>query len=454
MSSTTSSTLTSVLSALGGTSGIDVTAAVDSILYADRAPERAWQAQQATLASQTAALNQLESDSSQLSDQLSALQSTAGALSAVTASSSNSNVLTASASDGTASGNHTIVVNSLATTGSSYSSTEPSSPSTLPTGSFNITSNGTTTSIQIGSGVDTLDELASSINSQSLGVTASVITDSSGARLSLVAGSSGSAANFTVSNESGGLSFTQATVGADASLTVDGVPITSASNTVTGVISGVTLNLQSAAAGTPVTLSLAPDASSISSAVNGFVTAYNQLIGDVNTQFSYNSGTGTAGPLQDDSAVQAFQSDLLSATNYSSGSGTLNTLAALGISTNSDGTLTLDTTTLANAVQTNSAAVASFFQGSLNNGFAASLTNTLNSYTDPSQGAFTIDLQSISSENQDLTDQTTTLETYLTAQQTALTTQYNAADIAIQQLPEQIKQIQALLNPNQDNSNN
>jgi flagellar hook-associated protein 2 len=73
-------------------------------------------------------------------------------------------------------------------------------------------------------------------------------------------------------------------------------------------------------------------------------------------------------------------------------------------------------------------------------------------YTDPSEGAFTVDLQSISAENQDLTDQTNQLETYLTAQQTILTTKYNNADIAIQQLPQEIKQIQALLNPNSSSS--
>ena len=96
--------------------------------------------------------------------------------------------------------------------------------------------------------------------------------------------------------------------------------------------------------------------------------------------------------------------------------------------------------------------MASFFQGTAQNGFAASLTSSLNTYIDPAQGAFTVDLQSISNENQDLTQETASLEVYLTSQQTILTAKYNAADIAIQQLPEKLKQIQALLNPNQDSS--
>ena len=90
--STSSSTLTSVLSALGGTTGIDVTSAVDAILYADRAPERAWQAQQATFNSQATAIDQLQSDASSLSDALSTLQTTSGVLSAASATSSNTSV--------------------------------------------------------------------------------------------------------------------------------------------------------------------------------------------------------------------------------------------------------------------------------------------------------------------------------------------------------------------------
>jgi len=463
----TSSTLTSVLSALGGSNGIDVTSEVNAILYADRAPERGWQAQQTTLASQTSALNQLESEASTLSDSLSALQDPSGVLTAVTASSSNTSLLTATAADGTTASNHVISIQSLATTGSYYSAAESSSSAALAAGSsFSITVGSTTTQITVGTGAgdsgDTLDQLAASINGQSLGVTANVITDSNGARLALTSANSGAASDISITSGSG-LAFTRSGTGTDASLSVDGVPITSASNTVTGAISGVTLNLlgvssgsgsasSGASSGSGITLTLAPDASSISSAVSSFVSAYNTLISDVNTQVSYNKSTSTGGVLESDSAAQGLQSALLAATNYGSGSGTYQSLDSLGITTNADGTLSLDSSTLSNAIQTNGAAVTSFFQGSALNGFASSLTSSLNTYTDPTEGAFTVDLQSISNENQDLTDQTNQLEVYLSAQQTILTTKYNNADIAIQQLPQEIKQIQALLNPNQDTS--
>ncbi len=448
----TTSTLNSVLSALGGSTGIDVTSAVNAILYADRAPERGWQAQQTTLANETTALNQLQTQSSTLSNDLAALQDPTGVLSSAVATSTNSSLLTASVVPGTPSSGHLITINNLAVTGSWYSDAQTSSSSPLTDGSFQITvGTGSPTTITVGSGSDTLDELAASINSQSLGVTANVVTDSSGARLSLVADNSGAAADFTVTNDSS-VAFTRANTGTDASIKVDGVPITSATNTVTGALSGVTLNLQGAAAGTEIGLQVGADTASISSAINNFVSDYNTLIANVNSQFTYNPTTNVAGTLQQDSAVQGLQSQLLEAGNYLASSGAYTTLTSLGITTNSDGTLSVNSATLDNAIETNSTAVASFFQGTAQNGFAGALSNTLNTYTDPTEGAFTVDLQSISSEDQDLTNQTNTLELYLTSQQTILTAKYNAADIAIQQLPQQIKQVQALLNPNSDSS--
>lgn len=450
----TSSTLNSVLSALGGSNGIDVTTAVSDILYADRAPERTWQAEQSTLASQTSALNQLNSEASSLSDALSALQSATGVLSTVTADSSNSNIVSATAANGTTAGSHSVVVNSVATTSSWYSDAESSSSVALPAGSFDLTVGGTSTAIDVSgsSGVDTLDELATYINQQSLGVTASIVTDSSGARLSLVSTTSGSAGDFSISNDST-VGFSRANTGANASLTVDGVPVSSASNTVTGALSGVTLNLQSASPGTTVNITVGSDVNSISSAIESFISAYNTLIEDVNSQFTYNPTTGTAGTLQSDSVVQGLQSELLDATNYNSGGSSLSTLTSLGITTNSDGTLSLDGSTLENAIENNNAALSSFFQGSNGSGgFASTLNSTVGTYTDSTGGAFTVDLSSIASENSDLTNETDTLEVYLSSQQTLLTNEYNQADIEIQQLPQKIKQINALLNPTSNNS--
>ena len=79
-------------------------------------------------------------------------------------------------------------------------------------------------------------------------------------------------------------------------------------------------------------------------------------------------------------------------------------LTALGISVNDDGTMTVDSGTLQNALQSNFGDVQSFFQGTSMNGFANSLDQTLTSFVSPGDGAFTVDLQSISSQNYGLAE--------------------------------------------------
>ena len=449
-SAASTSALESLLSSLNnGSSGINVTATVDEIIAADAEPMDALETDQTTLTDQSSAITQLESDASAVANDLSTLQDPAGVLSSVEASSSDSSVLTATAVDGTATGAYSVTVSNLATAGSYYSDEVASSSAQLASGSFTITEGGTTTTIATGSGDgtgDTLTELASTINKDNLGVTASIVNDSGGARLSIASQSTGAAADVSITSASG-LGFTRSSTGTDASLQLDGVPLTSASNTVTGAITGLTIDLQGVTTGTPVTLTLAPDSTDITSTLTSFVNDYNTLITDVNDQFAYNASTGTDGTLSSDSATRSLQSDLLDATNFSSTtSGALPNLGSLGISTRDDGTLTLNTTTLQNALDSNFSGVVSFLQGdSASTGFATALTNTLNNYTDPGSGAFTVELSSLNGEYLDLGNQITNDQDYLTQEQTILTTEYNKANVALQELPSKIQQTQVLL---------
>ncbi len=292
--------------------------------------------------------------------------------------------------------------------------------------------------------MNTLDQLASYINTQNLGVTASVVNDSSGSRLAIVSNASGAANGFTISGASG-LTFTQASAGQDASLTVDGIPIDSASNTVTGAVSGLTLNLLGAAPGGQITVTIAPDTSAVSEAIATFVGAYNTAIGDVNTQYTVNANN-QEGPLASDSTVSSLQDILLSSGSYATGSSNgIGTLADLGITMNTDGTLTLDTATLTNAVQNNFAAVQSFMQGPASNGFASYLNGQLNNLTTPVTGAFTVDLLGITNQNTNLQEQINNFQSYLNTQQTLLTAEYNQADITLQELPQEEAQVNAEL---------
>ena len=452
--------LSTILQAATGAAseGIDVTAAVNAAVTAAEAPENAWESQQTTLQSQTIALTQIQTDVTSLDNDMQSLNSLTGPLAAATVTSSNSSIVTGSAAAGSATGNDLVVVNSLATTASYSSSAVASATTDLPEETITITpAGGSAATITTGSGVNTLTDLENAINSAGIGVTASIITDASGARLAITSNSSGSAGSFAVSATGGSFGFTPAEAGSNASLTVNGISVSSASNTVTGVLPGVTLNLQSASPGTEVTLAVSPDTTQASSAINQFVTDYNTLITAVNNQFTYTSGSGQ-GVLSEDPTVQTLQSDLLGSLGYTSTTGTGSSsstlsLASLGISVNTDGTLTVDSGTLNSALENNFSGVQNFFQGTALNGFANSLDQQLTSFISPADGAFTVDLQSISSENTTLQDDITNFQNNVIAPlKTQLQSEYSQAEIALQQLPNEIKDIDAELGMNNSSS--
>jgi flagellar hook-associated protein 2 len=429
------SAATSSLATSAG-AGFNVQSMVQAAIAADSGPLYQMQQEQIDLQGQTAALNQLQTELTAQQTAVQALSDPAGAIYAQTTNSSDPSILTATAANGASSGNHTIVVNSLATTSSAYSSEFASSSTLLPTGSFDVqVGSGTAATITVDSTNNTLSGIASTINNQNLGVTASVITDANGARLALVSNTSGASGNITISNDTVGLGFTQ-TAGANASLTVDGVPISSGSNMVSGVITGVTLNLLSASPGTNVSLSVAPDNTQITNAINNFVSAYNTLISDVNSQFTVNPATQQAGVLASDSTVGMLQEQLLSMVNTSTtGNNGIVNLSALGINMQNDGTLQVDTTTLDQNLSTNIAAVQNFFQNSSNTGFAQSLNTTLTQMADPATGLLSVDLTGIAQTQTDLSSQIADFQSYLNTEQQALTQQYSQVDAVLQQLP-------------------
>jgi flagellar hook-associated protein 2 len=520
---TPSINISSILAATSGNaSALDVTAAVAAGIYADRAPERVWEADQTTLTSQTTALTAIQTATAAVTNDLQSLNTLTGPLAARTVASSSADV-TATAATGTVAGDHVVVVNSLATTGAWYSDLATGPTATLPSSSMTLTTAaGVSKTIAIGSGAagDTLNDLANTINGDGLGLTASVVSDSTGSRLALIANTSGAAGDFSITSAnytgtswtsadiptgdslgansftlaSGGTTTTisttagetyatlasdingmnlgvTATAGSDAngtSLSIAGATAftisepsfgftqASASNTVTGAISGVTLNLLGASA-VPVDLAVASDTGQVSTAINQLVTDYNTAIGLVNAQFTVGT-SGTEGSLGSDSTVVSLQSTLEQALNYvatpaTGTTTTVSTLSDLGITMNTDGTLSLDSTTLSSALTNSANDVQNFFEGTALNGFANSMNTALNTYTEPANGAFTLDLSGISASNSDLTTEINDFETnYIANQQTVLTAMYSSAEIALQDLPREMQQIQAELGNNANGS--
>lgn len=354
--------------------------------------------------------------------------------------------------------NIAITNNSLQLTQASDLSSWNSSPvadsTGLAVGTFSIqVGSGTATQIVASAG-ESLTDLASDINGQALGVTASVTSDGNGSsHLAIVNSATGTASGITVSNTSP--QFSMAAQGQNASLTVDGIPIVSSSNTVTGAVPGLTINLNSADPNTDVTISATADSSTITSAISQFVTDYNTVVGQVNSEYTYDSSSSTAQPLADDSTLGVLQSALLGAGSYSSGNnGSISTLGSLGITMNNDGTLSVDSATLNSAIGANFSSVQQFFEGTSLNGFSSALSTQLQNLTDPSTGAFTVDLSSMQNTYNDLTDQINNFEdNYISSLQINLTAEYNSAEIALESLNTTKQEINAELGNNTSSGN-
>ncbi len=460
-SSSNSLNLSQLLQAVTGSAseGLDVPSLVEAGVYAAQAPERSWQDQETALQKQYSALTTINTAVGNLSKDLDSLNSMTGSLAALSVNSSQTSIVTGSAAAGAVPGSHVVTVTNLATTASWYSGSVASSSTGLSAASFSLqVGSGTATPITVTAG-ETLTQLASSINGMNLGVTASVVNDASGSRLAIVSNSSGSASDITITNDTtdtGALQFTQAAQGKNAALTVDGIPISSATNTVTGAVTGLTLNLVGAAPATqttpatPVNVSVAPDTSQISSAINQFVTDYNTIINNISAQFKYDATSSTAGPLAGDSTLRGLQSDLLGSASYVSGSGSSSMmLSSMGITMNDDGTLTVDSAALTNQIQSNPSGVQTFFQGTALNGFANTLNTQLQNFTAPTTGAFTVSLSNMKTEYTDLQNQVSDFEAnYIANLRTTLTAQYNTAAAALANLKTTTQQINATLGNN------
>jgi flagellar hook-associated protein 2 len=99
--------------------------------------------------------------------------------------------------------------------------------------------------------------------------------------------------------------------------------------------------------------------------------------------------------------------------------------------------------------------VQNFFEGASLNGFANTMYNALNTFTEPGNGAFTVDLNSISAESSTLTSEISDFETnYIASQQITLTAEYTSAEVALQQLPQQMQELNSELGFNSNGSSN
>ncbi|OYW37728.1 MAG: flagellar hook protein [Hydrogenophilales bacterium 12-61-10] len=310
-----------------------------------------------------------------------------------------------------------------------------------------FTSNGSgTVSLTIDSSNNTLEGIRDAINAAAAGVTATIVNDGSGTpyRLALSSSSSGVSNSFKITTSGGDGSInsllgydpegtqnlTQTLAAQNANLTVNGIAITSASNTVSEAIQGVTLSLKNITS-TPASLNIERDTSSIKTAASSFVDAYNALSSQIKSRSAYGSTTSAGGSLAGDGTLRLMQDQLRGIFMTPATGGTLTTLSQVGISFQRDGSLKLDGSKLDNAVSTNFSEVNNLFASAT--GYTARLEAWAKSAQEPG-GMIDLRTQSLSKYVKDQNEAVDRLENRMTALQKKYTMEYTNLNLLLSRM--------------------
>ncbi|OWW21298.1 flagellar filament capping protein FliD [Noviherbaspirillum denitrificans] len=390
------------LSSPGIGSNLDVNGLVSKLMNVESQPLTALQKKEASFQAKLSAYGTLKGALSSFQSAVSALNSVSK-FQSMTASASDSSIFSASATSSATPGSYPITVSALAQAQTISSAAQASSTGAIGSGTattltfqFGTISGGTLTNgaysgasftqdatqttgtVVIDSSNNSLQGIRDAINAAKLGVTASIVSDgnattpyrlvltstSTGLSKSMKITSSGEDASITSLlgyDPAGTQNLTQNTAAQNASLTVNGLAITSASNSVTGAISGATINLSKVGS---ANLNIANDTSSIVSAVQALVTAYNTTNTQLNSLTRVDPNTKQAGILVGDSATQMIQARMrstLSTALSGLGSNTLTNISQIGVTFLKNGTLSLDTAKLQSALAANPGEFAQLF---------------------------------------------------------------------------------------------
>lgn len=448
MTTTTSSTAT--ITSLGVGSGLDLESILESLEESKTATlltpittqETAVEAEISAYGTLTSALNTLQTAAEALAD--------ASLYQSLSTSLSGSGVTVSTTSSAVA-GSYSIEVTQLAQAQSLATDGIASTSSALGTGTLTLQSGSSDAiSITLDSSNNTLAGLRDAINAAGGGITATIVSDGSDSpyRLVLTSSSTGTDAEMTVSYSStdssdvasslfgyadGTGNMTETVTAKNTELTINGIAITSQSNTVEEALQGVTLNLT--ATGASQTLKIERDTDKILKAITAFVDAYNDFATTVDDLTAYDADSATGGELLGDSTTRRISTELASDIYSSIGSGTFSYLSQLGIALESDGTLSIDEDTLQSALDDNIDAVTEFFIGSDGkSGFVSRITEDLDSYLDEDTGLITAKTDSLESKLEQLEERYTEKQALIDSEMERWREQFTQLDTLISTL--------------------
>lgn len=429
------------ISSPGIGSGIDVNSIVSQLMAIERQPLDALNQTKATYTTELSSFGKISSEIAAVQSAASALKSSDG-FKIFSAAATDPTYITTSADSTASAGSHSVTITQLAQSQKLFSAGfSDTSTTAIGTGTLTISNGASSFAVTLDSTNNTLTGITNAINSASsnFGVSASIVNDGTGNRLLISPNSTGTAYAITISTVDGdgnntdnaGLSrlsytpgaqnLTQTQAAKSAIITVDGLSgITKATNTISDVIQGVTLNLQQE--GVSTTVNVAVDTTAITAKVTTFVTAYNQLVNDI--QSTHAKG----GALEGDNTILAIQSQLSSVSNTASTltGNAFSYLAQTGLSLQKDGTLSLDSSTFSSNLSSHLNDLVNLFtdstQGYMQQ-FYAQTSSLLQS-----GGLVDAKNQGINLQISDIGNQIDQMNIRLTATQARLQAQYSALD--------------------------
>ncbi len=388
------------IASAGVGSGLDINGIITQLMAVERQPLAALAQKEANYQTKLSAYGTLKGVMSSFQTAMSDL-STLSKFRAVKTTVADTTILSASGSSSAVPGGYSIEVTQLAQSHKVASAGFTNTTDTVGSGTLTIqfgTWNGTTFTanadkatqgVTIASSQNSLVGIRDAVNAANVGVTASIVNDgaTAGNKLVFTSNDTGAANSLKITvadddgnntNNSGlsqlaydpagsagsGKNLTQTASALNATLTMDGISISKASNVVTDVVSGVTLTLlKVSAASTPTTLTVSRDTGAVQSSVEAFVKAYNDLRKTVTDLTAYNAETKQASVLQGDAAARSVLTQVRRtlSTALAGLNGAYTDLSQVGVSFKSDGTLSLDSTKLQSALSSNFNDVAGVF---------------------------------------------------------------------------------------------
>jgi len=429
------STGAGIISDLGVGSSLNVNSIISQLMEVQDEPVTLLQNQEAADQTTVSAYGSLQSALATFQSSLEGLTNL-NQYQSLNATVGDTSVATATATSTAAAGNYSLQVTQLAQAQTLVAAGQASTTSVVGAGTISFTfgtTTGTATNGQYGAGTtftnagaapstvtisssdDTLAGIASAINSANIGVKASILNDGSGTpyRLSLTSTNTGAASSMQISvsgdtalqnllnqnpTSTTGQNLTQTSAAEDAQFELNGLAISSATNTDSTVVPGVTLNLLATNSGSPTTLTVAQDNSGATTAINSFVSAYNTVEGAIASATAAKTSTTAAGPLQgkDDVLSISTQMQSLIDSPIPGATSTLSMLGQIGVTFQSDGTLSVDSATLQTALNANPNAVTGLFAS---NGTASdSLINYTGSTTSTQPGVYAVNISQLATE--------------------------------------------------------